>query len=114
MLTELKGIVQDNQVQVEWNVEQKEEDENQTKAKVYFRPLPSWRGEFGFDWFRDGKDTKYGLENEGDYKLIIESGYKDEKSDLTKRRCYSKMKAEYEKFLMNTMCPTLLCFLKHL
>ena len=63
MLTELKGIVQDNQVQVEWKVEQNEEDENQTKAKVYFRPLPSWRGEFGFDWFRDGKDTKYGLKN---------------------------------------------------
>ena len=98
MLTELKGIVQDNQVQVEWKVEQKEEDENQTKAKVYFRPLPSWRGEFGFDWFRDGKDTKYGLENEGDYKLIIKSGYKDEKSDLTKEDAIAKMKAEYENF----------------
>ena len=36
MLTELKGIVQDNQVQVEWNVEQKEEDENQTKADMAF------------------------------------------------------------------------------
>ena len=98
MLTELKGIVQDNQVQVEWKVEQKEENENQTKAKVYFRPLPSWRGEFGFDWFRDGKDTKYGLKNEGDYKQIIESGYKDEKSDLTKEDAIAKMKAEYENF----------------
>ena len=31
MLTELKGIVQDNQVQVEWKVEQNEEDENAPK-----------------------------------------------------------------------------------
>lgn len=31
MLTELKGIVQDNQVQVEWKVEQNEEDENASK-----------------------------------------------------------------------------------
>jgi hypothetical protein len=33
MLTELKGIVQDNQVQVEWNVEQKEEDEKSNQSK---------------------------------------------------------------------------------
>ena len=40
MLTELKGIVQDNQVQVEWKVEQKEEDENASKIKkTYYTDL---------------------------------------------------------------------------
>ena len=40
MLTELKGIVKDNQVQVEWNVEQKEEDENAPKIKkTYYTDL---------------------------------------------------------------------------
>ena len=40
MLTELKGIVQDNQVQVEWKVEQKEEDENAPKIKkTYYTDL---------------------------------------------------------------------------
>ena len=40
MLTELKGIVQDNQVQVEWKVEQKEEDENVPKIKkTYYTNL---------------------------------------------------------------------------
>ena len=36
MLTELKGIVKDNQVQVEWNVEQKEEDENAPKVTDFY------------------------------------------------------------------------------
>nr|WP_315000919.1 PAAR domain-containing protein [uncultured Capnocytophaga sp.] len=40
MLTELKGIVQDNQVQVEWKVEQNEEDENAPKIKkTYYTDL---------------------------------------------------------------------------
>ena len=80
--------------------EQSTEEEKVIDAPcvVHFRPLPSWRGEFGFDWFRDGKDTKYGLKNEGDYKQIIESGYKDGKSDLTKEEAITKMKAEYENF----------------
>ena len=40
MLTELKGIVQDNQVQVEWKVEQKEENENAPKIKkTYYTDL---------------------------------------------------------------------------
>ena len=40
MLTELKGIVKDNQVQVEWKVEQKEEDENAPKIKkTYYTDL---------------------------------------------------------------------------
>ena len=36
MLTELKGIVQDNQVQVEWKVEQKEENENAPKVTDFY------------------------------------------------------------------------------
>ena len=40
MLTELKGIVKDNQVQVEWKVEQNEEDENAPKIKkTYYTDL---------------------------------------------------------------------------
>ncbi|WP_314271637.1 PAAR domain-containing protein [Capnocytophaga sputigena] len=40
MLTELKGIVKDNQVQVEWKVEQKEENENAPKIKkTYYTDL---------------------------------------------------------------------------
>lgn len=40
MLTELKGIVHYNQVQVEWKVEQKEEDENAPKIKkTYYTDL---------------------------------------------------------------------------
>ena len=40
MLTELKGIVHDNQVQVEWKVEQNEEDENAPKIKkTYYTDL---------------------------------------------------------------------------
>ena len=40
MLTELKGIVHDNQVQVEWKVEQNEEDENAPKMKkTYYTDL---------------------------------------------------------------------------
>ena len=36
MLTELKGIVKDNQVQVEWKVEQNEEDENAPKVTDFY------------------------------------------------------------------------------
>ena len=40
MLTELKGIVHDDQVQVEWKVEQKEENENAPKIKkTYYTDL---------------------------------------------------------------------------
>ena len=40
MLTELKGIVHDDQVQVEWKIEQKEEDENAPKIKkTYYTDL---------------------------------------------------------------------------
>ena len=37
MLTELKGIVQDNQVQLEWNVEQKEENKDTIKNIFSYR-----------------------------------------------------------------------------
>ena len=45
---------------------------------VEFRPKPDWRGEFGFDWFRNGdyKDSA-GLFNNLDYKDIISKQYTD-------------------------------------
>jgi len=63
------------------------------KAIVYFRPLDSYNGEFGFDWLREGK----GLDNEPDYESIIESGYKDGNSDYTKEEAYKALINEYEK-----------------
>ncbi|OXA94734.1 contractile injection system protein, VgrG/Pvc8 family [Flavobacterium hercynium] len=62
-------------------------------ATVYFRPLPTWRGEFGFDWLRE-KDN--GINIKPDYKSIIESGYKDGITDLTKAQAFEKLKKEYE------------------
>ena len=50
MLTELKGIVQDNQVQVEWKVEQKEEPtEPSTNCIVKFSLNENYSNLFGFD-----------------------------------------------------------------
>ena len=50
-------------------------DEEIGLAVVHFRPLDSWRGEFGFDWFREGDDC-FGLTNEGSYRETINSGFK--------------------------------------
>jgi len=66
-------------------------------AVVYFRPLDSWKGEFGFDWLRE-KDN--GLTAETDYESIIESGYKDEKTNLNKQEAYAQLKQEYQKITM--------------
>ena len=62
-------------------------------AVVYFRPLSTWKGEFGFDWLRE-KDN--GLNTEPDYESIIESGYKDGVSDLSKVEAYTNLKLEYD------------------
>ncbi|PAM94962.1 hypothetical protein B4N84_06655, partial [Flavobacterium sp. IR1] len=62
-------------------------------AVVYFRPSPIWKGQYGFDWLRE-KDN--GLNLEPDYESIIESGYKDGISNLTKTEAFEKLKKEYE------------------
>ncbi|PAM91423.1 hypothetical protein B4N84_28365 [Flavobacterium sp. IR1] len=67
--------------------------ENIALATVYFRPLSTWKGEFGFDWLRE-KDN--GLSTEPDYESIIESGYKDGKTNLTHDEAFDKLKLEYE------------------
>jgi|GEM_PF-6301465 len=51
-------------------------------AVVYFRPLDSWNGEYGFDWLRE-KDNGLATANDPAYADIIEGGYKDGISDLT-------------------------------
>lgn len=61
-------------------------------AVVYFRPLSTWKGEFGFDWLRE-KDN--GLNTEPDYESIVESGYKDGISNLTNIEAFSNLKLEY-------------------
>ncbi|PBJ13096.1 type VI secretion system Vgr family protein [Flavobacterium sp. ACN6] len=62
-------------------------------ATVYFRPLPSWKGEFGFDWLRE-KDN--GLNTEPDYESIIEGGYKDGGSDLNPVDAFTNLKLKYQ------------------
>lgn len=62
-------------------------------AVVCFRCLPTWNGEFGFDWLREKDD---GLNTEPDYQNIIESGDKDGKSNLYKLESYEKLKREYD------------------
>jgi type VI secretion system secreted protein VgrG len=63
---------------------------------IYFRTKQdgTYNGEFGFDWLRQ-KDQ--GKTKEPDYKSIIESGYKDGKTDLSKIEAYTKLKKEYGK-----------------
>ncbi len=65
-----------------------------TNAKVYFRPV-SKHGEFGFDWLREADN---GLAEKYDeaYKDIIESGYKDGRSDLSSTEAFEKLKHQYE------------------
>jgi len=62
-------------------------------AVVYFRPSPIWKGQYGFDWLRE-KDN--GISKEPDYESIIESGYKDGITNLTKTEAFEKLKKEYE------------------
>lgn len=63
-------------------------------AVVHFRPLDSWRGEFGFDWLRinDGNT----LPNDSVYATIINGGYGI--VDLTRGAngtAYKKLKTQY-------------------
>ncbi len=66
-------------------------------AAVYFRPLDSWNGEFGFDWLRE-KDNGLELATDPAYADIIEGGYLDGRSDLTggaTGTAYAKLKTQY-------------------
>lgn len=61
-------------------------------AVVYFRPLDSWNGEFGFDWMREKHN---GHKGELDYKRTIQGGYKDGIRDLSREEAYKQLKSEY-------------------
>ena len=64
MLTELKGIVQDNQVQVEWKVEQKEEPtEPSTNCIVKFSLNENYSNLFGFDSYEMSQKGSNNPEN---------------------------------------------------
>jgi len=51
-------------------------------AVVHFRPLDTWRGEFGFDWLRVNDGAA--LTKEKPYEEIIEGGYGNGIVDLTR------------------------------
>lgn len=72
------------------------------KAMVYFRPV-SKHGEFGFDWLREDDN---GLKDKNDtaYKDIIESGYKNGRTDLTATEAFEKLKTEYS--VLHMQFPT--------
>lgn len=68
-------------------------------ATVYFRPLDTWNGEFGFDWLRE-KDNGLAPANDPAYADIIEGGYLDGITDLTggaTGTAYAKLKNQYER-----------------
>ena len=75
-----------------------------TMAMVEFRTTKEYDGSFGFDWLRVDDN---GLEKEGHYLYeepydkIIEGGYNDGKTDLTKDEAYKKLKKEYETIVVN-------------
>ncbi|MBS7229584.1 hypothetical protein KHA90_00985 [Flavobacterium psychroterrae] len=71
-------------------------------AVVYFRPLSTWKGEFGFDWLRE-KDN--GLTIEPDYQSIIEGGYKNGKSDLDKIEAFTQLQTEYDSITITRKTP---------
>ncbi|MFC4478431.1 phage baseplate assembly protein V [Flavobacterium chungangensis] len=67
-------------------------------AVVYFRPLSSWNGEFGFDWLRED-DNGLADPNDPAYAGIIDGGYRDGLSDYTpgaNGTAYAHLKTEYE------------------
>ena len=75
-----------------------------TMALVEFRTTKEYDGSFGFDWLRVDDN---GLEKEGHYLYeepydkIIEGGYNDGKTDLTKDEAYKKLMEEYETIVVN-------------
>ena len=75
-----------------------------TMAMVEFRTTKEYDGSFGFDWLRVDDN---GLEKEGHYLYeepydkIIEGGYNDGKTDLTKDEAYKKLEKEYETIVVN-------------
>ncbi|AWK04000.1 hypothetical protein HYN56_07050 [Flavobacterium crocinum] len=67
-------------------------------AVVYFRPLLSWQGEYGFDWLREA-DNGLADPNDPAYAGIIDGGYRDGLSDYTSGAtgtAYAHLKTEYE------------------
>jgi hypothetical protein len=71
-------------------------------AKVEFRTLPTYKGEFGFDWLRidDGALTL-----EPAYETIVESGYKNATIAMTKSEAQKALKKEYNKISVKKPTP---------
>ena len=72
-------------------------------AVVHFRPLDTWRGEFGFDWFRDENDIFYGYPNEIDF-LNVEGGYSEtlrdrngRRRDMDRNEAYDQLRTQYQR-----------------
>ena len=92
---ELKGKEGNRYTQNADNVSSSPEEEIGL-AVVHFRPLDSWRGEFGFDWLR--VDDGNLLPNDSVYATIIDGGYGDGIVDLTRGAtgtAYEKLKTQY-------------------
>ena len=73
-------------------------------AVVHFRPLDSWCGEFGFDWFRI-EDSSLSLPNEEDYLGVLEGGYNKNftngtRQDLSPQEAYKSFSEEYKSILI--------------
>ncbi|GGX19172.1 hypothetical protein [Aquimarina muelleri] len=79
---------------------------------IEFRPKPDWRGEFGFDWFRNGDyKNSAGLFNNLDYKDIISKQYTDSRhrtleTDPNKFKGYFKKNIALYNSLKNKFKPT--------
>lgn len=92
---EMHGVQGNNQTNVAKKVSTATIEEI-ALATVYFRPLNTWNGEFGFDWLRE-KDNGllHSKDSDPDYESIIEGGYRDGVSDLLKTEAFEQLKAQY-------------------
>lgn len=54
----------------------------EAKCIVHFRPKENWRGEFAFDWFREGNST---LLDDVDFNEIVGKYYKYDEKEIQKR-----------------------------
>lgn len=60
--------------------------ESEARAIVHFRPKSDWRGEYGFDWYRESKENE--RDNNISYDNLI-GKYYDDDSDTTMCDCES-------------------------
>jgi len=86
-------------------------DEFSSKTIAHFRPLPAWKGEFGFDWVRigdsgtKGDTTGSGGKPDRTYKSVIGNYYRDALSKIKKEykvggpAVFRKEKNQYQSFI---------------